>query len=84
MNKWLSLNCFEKNLPQVCIQTSKLQINSRGPWWGGTMGTPVKLINPPSLSLFSGADPTPKHEASYEQWLFQARGALNSHTEEEV
>ena len=51
---------------------------------GGTMGTPIKLINPPSLPLFSGADPTPKDEANYEQWLFQARGALNFHTEEAV
>ena len=41
---------------------------------GGTMGTPIKLINPPSLPLFSGADPTPKDEANYEQWLFQAMG----------
>ena len=48
------------------------------------MGTPIKLINPPSLPLFSGADPTPKDEANYEQWLFQARGALNSRTEEAV
>ena len=48
------------------------------------MGNPIKLINPPSLPLFSGADPTSKYEANYEQWLFQAREALNSHTEEAV
>ena len=51
---------------------------SQGTLVGGTMGTPIKMINPPSLS---GADPTPKDEANYEQWLFQAKGALNSHTE---
>ena len=53
------------------IQTPK---PSQGTLVGGTMGTPIKLINPPSLPLFSGADPTPKDEANYEQWLFQARG----------
>ena len=41
---------------------------------GGTMGTPVKLINLSSLPLFSETDPTPKDEANYEQWLFQTRG----------
>ena len=50
----------------------------------GTSGHPVKLINPPSLPLFSGVDPTPKDEANYKQWLFQTRGALNSHMEEAV
>ena len=63
------------------IQTPNL---SQGTLVGGTMGTPIKLINPPSLPLFSGADHTPKDEANYEQWLFQARGVLNSHTEEAV
>ena len=57
---------------------------SQGTLVGGTMETPIKLINPPSLPLFSGADPTPKDEVNYEQWLFQARGTLNSHTEEAV
>ena len=57
---------------------------SQGILVGGTMGTPVKLINLPRLPLFSGADPTPKDEANYEQWLLQAGGALNSHTEEAV
>ena len=46
---------------------------SQGTLVGGTMGTPVKLINLPSLPSFSGADPTPKDEAIYEQWLFQGR-----------
>ena len=57
--------------PSVCsdIQTSKSisrDLSRRD------HGTPIKLINPPSLPLFSGADPTPKDEANYEQWLFQA------------
>ena len=38
------------------------------------MGTHVKLINPPSLPFFPGADPSPRDEANYEQWLLQARG----------
>ena len=47
---------------------------SQGTLVGGTMGTPIKLINLSSLPLFSGADPTPKDKAKYEQWLFQAWG----------
>ena len=63
------------------IQTPNL---SQGILVGETMVTSMKLINPPSLPLFLGADPTPKDEANYEQWLFQAQGVLNSHTEEAV
>ena len=44
----------------------------------------MKLINLPSLFLFSGADPISKDEANYEQWLLQARGVLSCHTEEAV
>ena len=72
-----------KLLPKCACRHS----NSKSILWdsgGGTMGIPIKLINPPSLHLFSGANPTPKDEANYEQWLFQARGALTSHTEEVV
>ena len=57
---------------------------SQGTLVGGTMRTRIKLINPLNLPLFSGADATPKDEANYEQWLFQARGVLNSHMEEAV
>ena len=39
---------------------------SKGTLVGETMGTPVKLVNLPSLPLFSGPDPTPKNEANYE------------------
>ena len=60
-----------QSAPSVCsdIQTPNL---SQGTLVGGTMGTTIKLINPPGLPLFSGVDPTPKDEAYYEQWLFQA------------
>ena len=47
---------------------------SEGTLVRGTVGSPIKLINPPSLPLFSGVDPTPKDEVNYEQWLFQAVG----------
>ena len=83
MNRWLRLSYFGMNPPLLCIQIYILQISPKEPWWG-EHGTPVKLINLPSLPLFSGADPTPKDEAYYEQWLCQAKGALNSHTEETV
>ena len=57
---------------------------SQGTLVTGIVGSPIKLINPPSLPLFLEADHTPKDETIYEQWLLQARGALNSHTEEAV
>ena len=53
-----------ESAPTVCpdIHTPN---PSQGTLVGGTMGTPVKLINLPSLPLFSGADPTPKDEDNY-------------------
>ena len=45
---------------------------SQGTLVRGTVGSPIKLINQPSIPLFSGVDPTPKDEANYEQWVFKA------------
>ena len=53
MNKWPRSNCFRENWPQLCAQTFKLQINLRGPLWEEPWEPPMKLINPPSLPLFS-------------------------------
>ena len=38
----------------------------------------------PDLPPFSGADPVPKDEGSWEQWEFQVRGFLDTHTPEAV
>ena len=43
--------------------------------------TPSKLMKPPDLSLFSGVEPVPKDEGSFDQWLFQVQGALDSYCE---
>ena len=83
MNKWLRLNCLRMDPPLLITQDIQALIQSNRTI-GENYVDPVKQVNPPSLPLFSGADPTPKDEANYEQWLFQARGALNSHTEEAV
>ena len=82
MNKWLRSNYFRENQFQVCVQTFKPQC--QGTLVGGAMKPPIKLINPPSLPLFSGVDTTPKDKANYKHWLFYARKALNSHKEEAV
>ena len=37
------------------------------------------LKEPPKFPLFSGTDPPPKDEASFEQWVFQVQRALTSH-----
>ena len=45
----------------------------------GELGEP-KIIKPPVLLPFSGADPVPKGEASCEQWVWQVKEALKSCT----
>ena len=44
----------------------------------------TKFNKPPVLPHFSGADPVPKDEGSYEQWRFQVLGAQKVCTEEAV
>ena len=44
----------------------------------------TKINKPPVLPNFSGSDPVPKDEGSYEQWKFQVTGALKVCTEEAV
>ena len=50
------------------------------------MGSHVstKINKPPFLPHFSGADPVPKDEGSYEQWRFQVVGVQKVCTEEAV
>ena len=43
-----------------------------------------KLMKPPDLPLFSEAEPVPREEGSFDQWMFQVQGALNSHSEEAI
>ena len=38
----------------------------------------TQLIMTPGLPLFSGAEPTPRDEATYEQWKFQVKGMRSS------
>ena len=42
----------------------------------------MKLMKTPDLPPFSGADPVPKDEGSWEQWEFQVQGFLDTHTPE--
>ena len=43
-----------------------------------------KLSAPPNLPIFLGQEPVPSMEGSIDQWLFQVKGALATHTEEAV
>ena len=72
----------KESVLSVClsIQTPN---QSQGTLVRGTAGSPIKLINPPSLPC-SQEQTSLKDEANYEQWLFQAREALYSHMEEAV
>ena len=49
-----------------------------------THSSPMKLMKTPDLPPFSGADPVPKDEGSWEQWEFQVWGFLDTHTLEAV
>ena len=45
---------------------------------------PIKINKTPVLPHFSGVDPVPRDEGSYEQWRFQVVGAQKVCTEEAV
>ena len=44
----------------------------------------MKISKPPQVCTFSGQDPVPKEEGNYDQWEFQVRGAIATHTENSV
>ena len=46
--------------------------------------TPKKLLKTPDLPPFSGTDPIPKDEGTWEQREFQVKGFLDTHMHEEV
>ena len=43
-----------------------------------------KLMKPPDLPLFYGAEPVPREEGSFDQWMFQVQGALDSYSKEAI
>ena len=53
------------------------QINSTGK-------VEYKVSKPPELPYFSGTDPVPREEGSFEQWIFQVRGSRANHTEDAI
>ena len=59
---------------QTKMQTEQ-QMNAKS-----KMMTEPKSMKPPSLPPFSGTDPTPKEEGTCDQWVWQAREALKTHT----
>ena len=44
----------------------------------------MKISKPPQICIFSGQEPVPKDEGNYDQWEFQVRGAIATHTENSV
>ena len=52
------------------------------------MGSPrqevQQLVMAPGLPLFSGYEPTPRDEGTYDQWKFQVKGMRSSCTETAV
>ena len=43
-----------------------------------------KVRKPPELPYFSGTDPVPREEGSFEQWIFQVRGSSANHTKDAI
>ena len=43
-----------------------------------------KISKPPPIVYFSGIEPIPKEEGSHDQWEFQVRGVMDTHTENSV
>ena len=44
----------------------------------------MKISKPPQICIFSGLEPVPKDEGNYDQWEFQVRGVIATHTENSV
>ena len=43
-----------------------------------------KLSKAPDLPNFSGTEPVPREEGSFEQWIFQVKGSQAQHTEDAI
>ena len=43
-----------------------------------------KISKPPELPKFSGIEPTPREEGSFEQWYFQVNGSQSQHPEDAI
>ena len=43
-----------------------------------------KISKAPELPKFSGADPVPREEGSFEQWYFQVKGSQSQYTEDAI
>ena len=44
----------------------------------------MKISKPPQICIFSGQEPVPKEEGNYDQWEFQVRSVISTHTENSV
>ena len=43
-----------------------------------------KISKTPKLPKFSGVEPTPREEGSFEQWYFQVKGSQSQHTKDAI
>ena len=61
-----------------------LEKEIQSPQINKTQNMTNKLMKPPDLPLFCGVKPVSREEGSFDQWMFQVQGALNSHSEEVI
>ena len=85
------LNCFEQQIQRIEVTSSKIS-SLTGPPSPGSMETPdvepETRIKPPFktpiLMKFSGIEPVPKSEGSYEQFKFQIKGYRKTYDNEAI
>ena len=85
------LTCFEQQIQRIEVTSSKIS-SLTGPPSPGSVETPeveteirTKLpFKPPILTKFSGIEPVPKGEGSYEQFKFQIKGYRKTYDDEAI
>ena len=70
-------------LPPEVIHTP-LKAESTTTMAAASTQSEMKISKPPQICIFSGQEPVPKDEGNYNQWEFQVRGAIATHTKNSV
>ena len=85
------LTCFEQQIQQIEVMSSKIS-SLTGPLSAGSVETPemeseIRMKPPfktPIHAKFSGIEPVPKAEGSYEQFKFQIKGYRKMYHDEAI
>ena len=79
------LKVMEQKSQETVVPIPNHFIMPRGvPQINSTVQVEYKVSKPPELPYFSGTDPVPREEGSFEQWIFQVRGSHANHIEDAI